>query len=113
MSGPTDGTALIVSELLTNAVRYADGPIELRLIRDQALICEVTDDSSTAPHLRRADDTDEGGRGLYITAQLTDRWGVRPAPRGRTTWAEQPISTTAPDPFQGDSAGPSEPVCGR
>ncbi|MFJ5274732.1 ATP-binding protein [Streptomyces sp. NPDC088358] len=49
MSGLTDGTALIVSELLTNAVRYADGPIELRLIRDQALICEVTDDSSTAP----------------------------------------------------------------
>lgn len=49
MSGLADGTALIVSELVTNAVRYADGPIELRLIRDQALICEVTDDSSTAP----------------------------------------------------------------
>jgi len=98
MDDLADGTALIVSELVTNAVRYADGPIELRLIRDQALICEVTDDSSTAPHLRRADNTDEGGRGLYITAQLTDRWGVRPARRGKTIWAEQPIATPAADP---------------
>ncbi|MEU2931000.1 SpoIIE family protein phosphatase [Streptomyces sp. NPDC007251] len=100
MSGLADSTALIVSELVTNAVRYANGPIKLRLIRDQALICEVTDDSSTAPHLRRADDTDEGGRGLYITAQLTDRWGVRPAPRGKTIWAEQSIPATNPGPVQ-------------
>jgi PAS domain S-box-containing protein len=87
-----EGTALIVSELVTNAVRHtAQGPIGLRLIRDRALICEVTDGDSTAPHLRRAADTDEGGRGLYITAQLTDRWGVRPAPRGKTIWAEQAL----------------------
>ncbi|WP_055585889.1 ATP-binding SpoIIE family protein phosphatase [Streptacidiphilus griseoplanus] len=90
-----DDTALVVSELVTNAVRYAGGPIELRLIRDRALTCEVTDDSSTAPHLRRALDTDEGGRGLFITAQLTERWGVRPARRGKTIWAELP---TAPHP---------------
>ncbi|WP_425559951.1 ATP-binding protein [Kitasatospora paranensis] len=44
-----DATALIVSELVTNGVRYADGPVELRLIRDRALICEVADDSSAAP----------------------------------------------------------------
>jgi hypothetical protein len=52
------------------------------------LICEISDDSSTAPHLRRALDTDEGGRGLFITAQLTQRWGVRPDSRGKTIWAE-------------------------
>ncbi|MCX4512191.1 SpoIIE family protein phosphatase [Streptomyces sp. NBC_01619] len=91
-----DTTALIVSELVTNAVRYADGPIELRLIRDRALTCEVTDDSSTAPHLRRALDSDEGGRGLYITAQLTDRWGIRPGRRGKTIWAEQALPGSAP-----------------
>jgi anti-sigma regulatory factor (Ser/Thr protein kinase) len=83
-----DDTTLIVSELVTNAVRYAKGPIELRLIVDQRLTCEITDDSSTAPHLRRALDGDEGGRGLFITAQLTERWGVRPARRGKTIWAE-------------------------
>ncbi|MET7368236.1 SpoIIE family protein phosphatase [Streptomyces sp. NPDC005566] len=90
-----DSTVLIVSELVTNAVRYATGPIELRLIRDQALTCEVTDDSSTAPHLRRALDSDEGGRGLYITAQLTDRWGSRRRRRGKTIWAEQDLPGTA------------------
>lgn len=84
-------TQLVVSELVTNAVRYATGPIELRLIRDRALICEVTDDSSTAPQLRYADDTDEGGRGLYITAQITQRWGHRPTPRGKTIWTEQEL----------------------
>ncbi|MFB7025751.1 MULTISPECIES: SpoIIE family protein phosphatase [unclassified Streptomyces] len=84
-------TQLVVSELVTNAVRYATGPIELRLIRDRALICEVTDDSSTAPRLRCAEDTDEGGRGLFITAQITQRWGHRPAARGKTIWTEQAL----------------------
>ncbi|MFF1838829.1 SpoIIE family protein phosphatase [Streptomyces sp. NPDC058231] len=95
-----DSTALVVSELVTNAVRYAEGPIEVRLVRDRAMICEVTDDSSTAPQLRRALDTDEGGRGLFITAQLTQRWGVRPSRRGKTIWAELALSPpgTAPRP---------------
>ncbi|MEU9137786.1 SpoIIE family protein phosphatase [Streptomyces sp. NPDC048404] len=84
-------TQLIVSELVTNAIRYATGPIQQRLIRDRALICEVTDDSSTAPHLRHADLTDEGGRGLYLIAQLTNRWGTRFAVRGKTIWAEQAL----------------------
>ncbi|WP_405903949.1 ATP-binding protein [Streptomyces sp. NBC_00656] len=84
-------TQLVVSELVTNAVHYATGPIELRLIRDRARICEVTDDSSTAPRLRYADDTDEGGRGLCITAQITQRWGHRPTPRGKTIWTEQAL----------------------
>lgn len=86
-------TELVVSELVTNAVRYAgDGPISLRLIRDRALICEVTDNNSTAPRLRRAQDDDEGGRGLFITEQLTQRWGVRPNRHGKTIWAELPLS---------------------
>jgi anti-sigma regulatory factor (Ser/Thr protein kinase) len=79
---------LVVSELVTNAVRYSAGPIRLRLIRDDALIIEVTDDSSTAPQLRHAEDDDEHGRGLSITAQLTERWGTRREHRGKTIWAE-------------------------
>jgi anti-sigma regulatory factor (Ser/Thr protein kinase) len=86
-----DDTALIVSELVTNAIRYTGGPVQLRLILDGSLVCEVTDDSSTAPHLRRALDTDENGRGLFITAQLTDRWGVRQEARGKTLWTEQSL----------------------
>ncbi|WP_051839526.1 ATP-binding SpoIIE family protein phosphatase [Streptomyces sp. NRRL F-5126] len=85
-------TELIVSELVTNAVRYAGGPIGLRLIRDAAvLICEVSDPSNTQPRLVRAGDTDEGGRGLYIVAQCCQRWGSRYGHRGKTIWTEQSL----------------------
>ena len=83
---------LIVSELVTNAYRYADGVITLRLIRDRSLICEVTDSSSTSPHLRRARNTDEGGRGLFLVARLTERWGTRYGRDGKTIWAEHPLT---------------------
>ncbi|WP_407554945.1 SpoIIE family protein phosphatase [Streptomyces sp. Pv4-95] len=83
---------LIVSELVTNAYRYADGEITLRLIRDRSLICEVTDSSSTSPHLRRARNTDEGGRGLFLVARLTERWGTRYGRDGKTIWAEHPLT---------------------
>ncbi|MFJ8025709.1 SpoIIE family protein phosphatase [Streptomyces sp. NPDC096311] len=82
-------TELIVSELVTNAIRYADPPIQLRLIHDRSLICEVSDGSSTAPHMRRARTYDEGGRGLLLVAQLSDRWGTRQTSRGKTIWAQQ------------------------
>lgn len=84
-------TELVVSELVTNAIRYGVPPIRLRLIRDRALICEVSDGSSTSPHLRRAHAYDEGGRGLLLVAQLTQRWGSRQTSRGKTIWAEQPL----------------------
>ncbi|MYW19300.1 SpoIIE family protein phosphatase, partial [Streptomyces sp. SID2955] len=84
-------TELVVSELVTNAIRYGEAPIQLRLIRDRALICEVADASSTSPHLRRAHAYDEGGRGLLLVAQLTQRWGSRQTAAGKTIWAEQPL----------------------
>ncbi|AVV41776.1 SpoIIE family protein phosphatase [Streptomyces sp. ID05-04B] len=84
-------TELIVSELVTNAVRYGGDPIVLRLIRDTSLICEVSDGSSTAPHLRRARVFDEGGRGLLLVAQIAERWGTRQTPAGKTIWAEQAL----------------------
>ncbi|MFD3504174.1 ATP-binding protein [Streptomyces sp. NPDC058676] len=83
-------TELIVSELVTNAIRYG-APVGLRLIRDQRLICEVSDPSQTQPHLRRARWTDEGGRGLFLVAQMTHRWGSRYTVAGKTVWTEQPL----------------------
>ncbi|MGI5401107.1 SpoIIE family protein phosphatase [Streptomyces sp. CA-135486] len=84
-------TELIASELVTNAYRYANGPVTLRLIRERSLTCEVTDTSHTSPHLRRARTTDEGGRGLFLVAQLTERWGTRYTRDGKTVWTEQPL----------------------
>ncbi|MFG2268647.1 SpoIIE family protein phosphatase [Streptomyces chartreusis] len=84
-------TELILSELVTNALRHATGPIRVRLIRDLTLICEVSDGSSTAPHLRSAAATDEGGRGLFLVAQFAERWGTRYTADGKVIWTEQPL----------------------
>lgn len=90
-------TELVVSELVTNAIRYAGGPIELRLIRAGVLTCEVSDPSSTHPRMRRARSSDEGGRGLFLVAQLADRWGSRYTRTGKTIWTEQSLPTTLAD----------------
>ncbi|MFE5966617.1 SpoIIE family protein phosphatase [Streptomyces sp. NPDC056463] len=84
-------TELVVSELVTNAIRHAAGPIRLRLILERTLICEVFDASSTSPHLRHARTTDEGGRGLFLISQFTRRWGTRYTAEGKVIWAEQPL----------------------
>ncbi|MFD8461067.1 SpoIIE family protein phosphatase [Streptomyces antimycoticus] len=84
---------LVVSELVTNAIRHATPPIRLRLIHDRTLICEVSDSSSTSPHLRRARAFDEGGRGLLLVAQLTESWGTRQTATSKTIWAELAVPT--------------------
>lgn len=84
-------TELLVSELVTNAIRHAEAPIQLRMILDTTLSCEVSDASVTAPRHRRADRYDEGGRGLMLVAQLAGRWGTRYTRDGKTIWAQQPV----------------------
>ncbi|MFG3273309.1 SpoIIE family protein phosphatase [Streptomyces luteogriseus] len=79
---------LILSELITNAIRHGADPIRVRLLYGRTLICEVSDASNTAPHLRRAASTDEGGRGLFLVAQLSQSWGTRYLPEGKVIWAE-------------------------
>ncbi|WP_233534496.1 amino acid permease [Streptomyces murinus] len=91
-------TEVIVSELVTNAIRYVGGPIQVRLIRDRTLTCEVSDTGHTTPNLRHAASDDEGGRGLFIIAQMTLRWGTRYTPTGKVIWTEQ---TLPPPPAQG------------
>ncbi|MER6629079.1 SpoIIE family protein phosphatase [Streptomyces sp. NPDC000987] len=94
---------LILSELITNAIRHAAGPITVRLLRrvpkDDSvagtLIIEVSDGSSTSPRLRRAKVTDEGGRGLFLVARFAERWGTRYTPTGKVIWAEQPLHHAA------------------
>ncbi|WP_123975486.1 SpoIIE family protein phosphatase/ATP-binding protein [Streptomyces sp. Ag109_O5-1] len=84
---------LILSELVTNAIRYATGPIGVRLIHDRSLICEVSDGSSVSPHLRRATTMEEGGRGLFLVAQFADRWGTRYTSEGKVIWTEQRLAS--------------------
>ncbi|MFE9257630.1 SpoIIE family protein phosphatase [Streptomyces sp. NPDC006879] len=88
-------TELILSELITNAIRYGREPIRVRLLHDRVLTCEVSDSSSTSPHLRYAATTDEGGRGLFLVAQLTQRWGTRYTAQGKVIWAEQSLTSQA------------------
>lgn len=89
---------LILSELVTNAIRYGSAPVRVRLLRDRSLICEVSDGSSTSPHLRYAATTDEGGRGLFLVAQYAERWGTRYTERGKVIWAELPLTGGAEPP---------------
>ncbi|RSS06876.1 SpoIIE family protein phosphatase [Streptomyces sp. WAC00469] len=85
-------TELIVSELVTNAVRHGAGPITLRLIRHRVLACEVFDASDSIPRLRHARATDEGGRGLFLVARLSRRHGTRTTAEGKVVWAEQELT---------------------
>lgn len=90
------GTELILSELITNAIRYGAEPIHVRLLHTPgALISEVSDGSSTSPHIRQAKDTDEEGRGLFLVAQFAEHWGTRYSPRGKTIWAAQAVGPDA------------------
>jgi anti-sigma regulatory factor (Ser/Thr protein kinase) len=79
---------LAVSELVTNAVRYARSKIVLRLVLEGGLVCEVLDESSAAPRLRHAADDEERGRGLQVVSQLSRRWGTRRTPTGKVVWCE-------------------------
>jgi serine phosphatase RsbU (regulator of sigma subunit)/anti-sigma regulatory factor (Ser/Thr protein kinase) len=87
------GTAeLLVSEIVTNAVRHAPGgPVELRLVRADALLCEVTDTGQELPVLLDAGPADEAGRGLAVLSRLAHAWGTsrsRGTGPGKTVWFE-------------------------
>ncbi|MFI7286695.1 SpoIIE family protein phosphatase [Streptomyces anulatus] len=95
-----EATELIVSELVTNAVRYGTPPLRLRLLLDSTLTCEVHDGSTASPHLRHARTVDEGGRGLFIVSRLASHWGARHGPDGKVLWTEQDLP---------DDSGPLPP----
>jgi serine phosphatase RsbU (regulator of sigma subunit)/PAS domain-containing protein len=99
-------TEILASELVTNVVRHARGPIQLRLLRSQTLICEVFDGSATTPRIRRASWNDEGGRGLQLVTALCDRWGTRYMAEGKCIWTEQSLPLS-------QLSRPRLPVAGR
>ncbi|NEA93798.1 SpoIIE family protein phosphatase, partial [Actinospica acidiphila] len=84
----SDSVELLVSEVVTNAVRYASRPVTLRLLRTDVLRCEVGDDVPQLPRLRQARATDEGGRGLYLVNRLARRWGATRLSTGKVVWFE-------------------------
>ncbi|MGW1540128.1 SpoIIE family protein phosphatase [Streptomyces sp. NPDC002309] len=86
-----DPTKLIVSELVTNAARHGTGPIGLRLIQHRVLTCEVSDTGVSCPRLRRSNSADENGRGLFLVAQMSRRWGSRSTSSGKVVWAEEDL----------------------
>jgi GAF domain-containing protein len=91
LSDHSDLAELLATELVTNAVRHATRPIELRLLRTDALLCEVSDDDHHLPVLRYAQDDDEGGRGLQLVSRLARRWGSSRTTTGKVVWFEQAL----------------------
>ncbi|MET9729837.1 ATP-binding protein [Streptomyces sp. NPDC006458] len=87
-----DIAALLVSELVTNALRHATGPIGVRLVRPaglpRTLLVEVSDPLPDPPRERAARPEDESGRGLQLVASSSRRWGTRPGGTGKTVWFE-------------------------
>ncbi|MFE3635874.1 ATP-binding protein [Streptomyces cellostaticus] len=87
-----DLAALLVSELVTNALRHATGPIGVRLVRPArlggTLLVEVSDPLPDPPRERVARPEDESGRGLQLVAGAARRWGTRPGGGGKTVWFE-------------------------
>ncbi|MEW2293026.1 PAS domain-containing protein [Streptomyces sp. NPDC006743] len=99
-----DVTELLVSELVTNAVRHGTPPITLRLLRLDRLRCEVSDHGRMLPHMRLAGPADEGGRGMHIVSMPGCRWGADRTDDGKTVWWEQDLGTGS------DRAEPEAPL---
>ncbi len=88
-----DASELLVSELVTNAIRYASsGEIMLRLVLEpDTLVCEVHDSSPALPRVLQVDKDAENGRGLHVVSQLAGRWGARRTLAGKVVWCEQAL----------------------
>ncbi len=93
LSQLTDDAQLLASELVTNAVRHASGPIDVRAyVRDGFLRLEVGDSSlDCAPQQRPAAADDEGGRGMEIVDKMSARWGWRARGHIKVVWLDLPM----------------------
>ncbi|MFF3068895.1 SpoIIE family protein phosphatase [Kitasatospora sp. NPDC057936] len=91
LTGLADSTELLVSELVTNAVRAARDFVQVQLIRTDRLLVEVGDDNHNLPMLEPAGLLKEYGRGLSVVSKLAERWGTARRAVGKVVWFEQPL----------------------
>ncbi|MFD7668806.1 SpoIIE family protein phosphatase [Streptomyces sp. NPDC059788] len=95
LESASETAELLVSEVVTNAVRHAHTQhVVLRLVRTEALLCEVSDDDHALPQMLSAADDDEFGRGLRVVSRLAREWGTSRTATGKTVWFEQNLSHT-------------------
>ncbi|MFD7451043.1 SpoIIE family protein phosphatase [Kitasatospora sp. NPDC059827] len=87
----SDTTELLVSELVTNAVRVARDRVQLQLIRVDKLLVEVSDDNHNLPSLEPAEQLGETGRGLTLVTKLAEHWGTARKAVGKVVWFELPL----------------------
>ncbi|MER6308244.1 ATP-binding protein [Streptomyces sp. NPDC001739] len=94
LNGAADMAVLLVSELVTNSLRHATGPIGVRMVLLSAgeLLVEVSDPLPDPPQERTAAPDDEGGRGLQLVACSSRRWGTRRGKSGKTVWFELSVA---------------------
>ncbi|MFF8673644.1 SpoIIE family protein phosphatase [Streptomyces sp. NPDC015242] len=89
LAGLAAPAELLVSELVTNAVRHSHArPVALRLVRGDTLLCEVEDDDHELPTLLSARPLDDRGRGLRVVSTLAREWGTSRTGTGKTVWFE-------------------------
>lgn len=95
---------LLVSELVSNALRHASGPLRLTLERVSGLRCLVSDGTTDLPRPVDAGPEDECGRGLTLVDMLAARWGCEGGPEGKSVWFELSGDPRAPG-LDGDTKG--------
>jgi len=110
-----EDVAVVVSELLTNALLHAlpaaghartGWPVRLGLLQPgRGVMCAVADPSRVAPVLQQSEHLGETGRGLHVIAALSDRWGCTiPTDMGKVMWAT--FSPRSAPPVPGPRSGP-------
>ncbi|SQD97223.1 putative anti-sigma regulatory factor, serine/threonine protein kinase [Parafrankia sp. Ea1.12] len=83
---------LLVSELVTNAVKYGRPPVWLLVeLRPGLVHASVSDTSTTLPQRREADPDAEGGRGLLVLDALAGSWGAVSVESGKYLWFDLPV----------------------
>ena len=88
LDGLSDDVALVVSEMVTNAVRHAEPPVSLEVeATDDEIVVAVRDGSPDGPSPREVSEDEEGGRGMMLVQNLAAEHGVRRQPPGKTVWA--------------------------